>query len=313
MKNYRNQNFNGVKNQYPKESSRPKTQMQYPKPNYSRKLPQIEFRKEPIIIDNGEEELLKYFEEKPPSFSSVDIKVASKKDTETVLIGVNQMPLIERTPNSNESEDHKQIDINSDDQLKTQEEVKLDLRPRMIRGVLSTLYFLNPTSTFSTRWDVIYKTMMRDWRKFYADQFSVVNIRRAKIRNGLEKAIEDYVSTKFSQHAIEVQDELKFNICCLIFPKELISNKIDLFDEHSNQLKGKDRSKKVKRIKELHNYLYIFSMDKWEKFFEDEALKLIFEHYMESIEERIEGSFTMQKNREIYLAAWEVLKNKMHM
>lgn len=270
------------------------------------------FRQQPIWIDCGVDELLKYFEEKPPSFSAIDTKFPCKKDTENSSNwNESNGSSIEYKASGKPNADD-QIDFDFDDQNKVQVDGKLDMRPRVIGGVLSTLYFINPTSTFSTRCDVIYKTLMRDWRKFYADRFSVVNIRRAKIKSGLEKAISDYVSTKFSEYSYEVQNELKFNICCLIYPKELISNKYDLFDENSNLLKGKDRSRKVKRIKELHNHLYTFSMDKWERFFEDEPLNIIFENYMTHIEQRIQESYTMTKNKQIYLAAWEILRNKMH-
>ena len=71
-------------------------------------------------------------------------------------------------------------------------------------------------------------------------------MRRSKIGKDLEKSIANYVTENFKQHTSEVQDDIKFNICCLIYPKELISNKIDLLDVNSQVLKGKDRSIKVK-------------------------------------------------------------------
>ena len=155
----------------------------------------------------------------------------------------------------------------SDKNLLQPTSLKLEMKVCKKNGSHVTLYFNNPTASFSTRWDVIYKTLLRDCRKYYADRFEMKKFKRSRQTNCLNREIEEFVISNFSEYNDHMQNEIKFYILWLIYPKEMVSNRVGVYDEDFNMLKGNERSKKIKKIKELHNYLYNFSMEKCEKFF----------------------------------------------
>ena len=189
--------------------------------------------------------------------------------------------------------------------------LQLEMKVCKKNDSLVTLNFNNPTTSFSTRCDVVYKTLLRDCRKYFADKFEVKKIKRSKETNSLNNEIDEFVNAEFQEYDDQMQKDIKFYIWWLIYPKEMFTSRVGVYDEDCNVLKGNERSKKVRKIKELHNYLYSFSMEKCEKFFEIVALRKIFKHYISIINERIPLSPTMQKNREVYMAAINILINKI--
>ena len=269
-----------------------------------RELPQVEFK--PKIIDRSREnhELVGYFEWRPPHF--MDLPTTSRKDTEATY---NDYVWYEGANNYINIHDLCLCKPASD--LIQPTNVQLEMKMSKRGDSLATLHFNNPTNSFSTRCDVVYKTMLRDCRKYFADKFGVKKIKRSKMINDLGNQIDDFVTDHFSEYDSHMQKEIKFYIWCLIYPKEILASRIGVFDEDSNVLKGNERSKKVRKIKELHNYLYSFSMEKCEKFFEIIPLRKIFLYYISIISERIALSPTMQKNRDVYMAAINILINNI--
>ena len=108
-----------------------------------------------------------------------------------------------------------------------------------------------------------------------------------------------------------MQKEIKFYIYCLIYPKEMIATRIEVYDEEVNLLKRSKRLFRLRKIKELHDFLYRFSMEKLKKFFEIPPLRIIFKYYISFIDERISLSQTLLKNKEVYKAAINILNNKV--
>lgn len=92
----------------------------------------------------------------------------------------------------------------------------------------SFLHFNNPTSSFSTRCDVIYKTLLRDCRKYYTNLFDYKQMRREKKLHLLSGKIEAYMRSHFSEFSEDNQREIKFYIGCMIYPKHMLSNKLNL-------------------------------------------------------------------------------------
>ena len=76
-------------------------------------------------------------------------------------------------------------------------------------------------------------------------------------------------------------------------------------------LNNSERAKKVRQVKELHSYLYNFSMEKCEKFFESVPLCILFKEYLMHSKSRIEESCTMSKNEQVYHSALKLILIKI--
>lgn len=172
------------------------------------------------------------------------------------------------------------------------------------------LHFNNPGETFATRCDVIYKTLLRDCRKYFTDSFKMKSMRKAKKLSKLGRILDDFVNINFAKYDDNTRADIRFYLGCLVYPKEMISTRIGLYDENCKILKGNERAKKVRKIKELHNFLYNFSMEKCEKFFSNSSLCIIFKYYMGVCLDRIDTSPTMSKNKEVYWSALKLISIK---
>ena len=271
----------------------------------SRILPPIKFKPKILKQNYFTIELVEDFKACPPLFRNMDISSFWNKieencnmseSNESLMLSTKIVPMIEEEkPNSKED---KWTD-------------KIELRVSKNGHPITSLHFNNPTDSFATRCDVIYKTLLRDWRKYFTDKFQVKMIKKNKNPQKLEKELDEFVELHFWKLSPKMIKDVKFYLGCLVYPKELVSNRAGLYDENSNSIKGSERSKKIKKIKELHTFLYNFSLEKWEKFFENEALWKIFLHYIQMIEDRIKNSSTMNNNREVYMAALKLIMAKI--
>lgn len=179
-------------------------------------------------------------------------------------------------------------------------------------GESQMLQFSNPSSSFATRCDVVYKTLLRDCRKYFTDALQMKNMRKSKKLSNIGRILDEFVRSKFSNYNESSIHQLKFYLGWLVYPKEMISSKIGLVDEDNKMLKGSERNTQIKRIRDLHTFLYNFSMQRWEEFFEIVPLALLFKEYNESIEERFMISNTMNRNREAYETALGLIKAKIN-
>lgn len=172
----------------------------------------------------------------------------------------------------------------------------------------STLHFNNPTDNFSTRCDVIYKTLLRDCRKFYTEKLNVKSGKKGWKSSQNSTAFERYIETAFGDYSKETVTEIKFYLSWLTFPKHAFASGQDSFFSEA----GEDMSQARRKIvRELHVYLYNFSMEKWEKFFSSKVLGIIFKNYIRNAKSRIEESPTMQKNMDVYHSALKLILNKI--
>ena len=87
----------------------------------------------------------------------------------------------------------------------SQNGLQLEMKSKKNEDSSVTLHFNNPTTSLSTRCDVIYKGLLRDCRKFFSDKFESRQFRKSKSLNSLDKKIDDFVSSCFfrlrPQHA----------------------------------------------------------------------------------------------------------------
>ncbi|CAI2382345.1 unnamed protein product [Moneuplotes crassus] len=188
--------------------------------------------------------------------------------------------------------------------------MQLKLKPKYA-GSLATLQFRNPTDSFSTRCDVVYKTLLRDCRRYFYDCFQMKTMRKNKRVYHLSKTLAVFVDKKFDSPNFteEFRRQIEFCLGCLVYPKEMTNSKVAIYGEEGQVIKGQERAKKLRKVKELHSYLYNFSMDKCEKFFKNPYLSAIFEEYLKSFTERATQIETIRKNYEIYQAAVGLIRN----
>ena len=271
---------------------------------WTRVLPRIRFKPKVLKQNYFSNELIEYFQTRPikeevraPAIIQKDTaeNLSSWGNEESPMSSTKLIPTLEE---KNDSIDAKEAE-------------KVELRVSKNGHPITSLHFNNPTDSFATRCDVIYKTLLRDCRKFFTDKFQVKMIKKSKNPQKLERELDEFVEINFSELSSRMIKEVKFYLGWLVYPKELVTNRAGLYDEKSNAIKGNERSKKVKKIKELHTFLYNFSMEKCEKFFENEALWKIFVHYIERIDERIKISSTMENNKDVYMAALGLIMKKI--
>ena len=104
------------------------------------------------------------------------------------------------------------------------------------------------------RYEVIYKNLVRDLRKFYQQDFNQVNIlRRKKYDHSnfvefLECYIKFTLASQLDKLNISVQD-MVFNLGSLIYPKQMLKILKD------------DTIAKIKVVS-IYNYLYKFSLER---------------------------------------------------
>jgi hypothetical protein len=172
----------------------------------------------------------------------------------------------------------------------------------------STLHFNNPTDNFSTRCDVIYKTLLRDCRKYYTEKLNFKCVKKGSKSAQKSQTFERYIEHAFGEYSNETIAEIKFYLNWFTFPKQIMVSSCEPFLREA----GEDMSQARRKIvREFHVYLYNFSMEKCEKFFSNRVLSIIFKDYILNAKSRIEESPTMQKNIEVYHSALKLILNKI--
>ena len=173
------------------------------------------------------------------------------------------------------------------------------------------LQFINSGTSLATRCDVVYKTLLRDCRKYFADSLQMRDMRKSKKLSRLAKTLDEFVRSRFEGYGEKDMYELKFYLGWLVYPKEMISSRAGLLDQHNKMLKGEEKKQRICKIKQMHSFLYNFSMQKWEQFFEITPLITIFREYMDEIENRLMINSTMRRNRQAYRTALRLIESKM--
>ena len=178
-------------------------------------------------------------------------------------------------------------------------------------GKIKSLQYKNSTSHFATRCDVVYKTLMRDCRKYFAEELHMKSMRKSKKLANIGGIIDIFVRDRFIGYQEEVIKQLKFYLGWLVYPKEMIISKVGLKDDENRLLVGAERKQQVKKIEAMHQFLYNFSMKGWEEFFSITSIGIIFREYTKRIEERFTVNETMNKNREVYENALNLIESKL--
>ena len=72
------------------------------------------------------------------------------------------------------------------------------------------LQFINSGTSLATRCDVVYKTLLRDCRKYFADSLQMRDMRKSKKLYRLAKTLDEFVRSRFEGFDEKDIYELKF-------------------------------------------------------------------------------------------------------
>ena len=133
---------------------------------------------------------------------------------------------------------------------------------------------LSELKTTQIRYEVIYKNLVRDLRKYYQQDFNQINILRRKKydKNNYLEFLECYIKFTMKQAIEKLQVPVKdivFSLGSLIYPKQMLKILKD------------DTVAKVKVIS-IYNYLYKFSLERLQDFLNNESLMLLFVEYLKN-------------------------------
>ena len=189
------------------------------------------------------------------------------------------------------------------------------------------------------RYEVIFKNLLRDFRKYYSVSFNqstdYIKKQRYQPPEFLRSCLHSYVKNcgllkagaPISQQLL---DQLVFSLGSLLYPKHMIklatggqspSNSDRSAGQSSSSSpspsyllrdsKQEGWSKDSKSVLKVHNYLYRFSILRLQKFKKDRALIMLFRHYYESHGvNRITSSSTMKKYQKAYFEAASMILPK---
>lgn len=159
---------------------------------------------------------------------------------------------------------------------------------------------LTKLKTTTIRYEVIYKNLVRDLRKYYAQDFNQLNIMRRKKfeTSNFTEFLECYIKYTFSKYLDKLQismQDLVFNLGSLIYPKQML------------KLLKDNNTAKVKVVA-IYNYLYKFSLERLQQFLNNESLMLLLIDYLETNRfSRIHASANMLKHRHAYYEACGIM------
>lgn len=151
------------------------------------------------------------------------------------------------------------------------------------------------------RYEVIYKNLLRDLRKFYSCHFAeTIPQPKQKDPNSLQKVLQAYAVCIFGKATLErfgvSKHEVGFCLGSLIKPKQML------------QLKSLDSANDKVKIMNIYFYLYKFSLQRLQSMLDSKPMALILAYYIQqSGQERIQRSPIMMKYELAYYEAQKVL------
>lgn len=178
-----------------------------------------------------------------------------------------------------------------------------------LKKIKMELAFDNETGELATRCDVVYKTILRDCRRFFLDNFKLF---KQKNSNGSDMSdnLFRFIMGLFPNKSVRACKSLSIDLGCLLFPKEMTKDSIFLSEIVKTDHFGKDVSS-FDEIMRIHGFLYKFSIDKIQECFENNSLCQLFLYYVkETRDDRISENPTMNRNASIYIKARNILEEK---
>lgn len=126
-------------------------------------------------------------------------------------------------------------------------------------------------SSFTCRADVIYKKILRDFRRYFVNNFNEVTQykfhRKTKPKDFLLKCLREYCSVTFSE-CIPDFEEVVLALGTLVAPNEL------------NKSLSSNHKMPKKEVNRIHDTLYKFSITKVDNLLEDRHVMFLLKHFI---------------------------------
>jgi len=173
------------------------------------------------------------------------------------------------------------------------------------------LAFDNETGDLATRCDVVYKTILRDFRRFFLDDHKYRK-HQSQTPLDMHQSLKSMAIALFADKSTEECVTIALDLGCLLFPKEMTKDKSSLSEiERTRHFGLETHDNKIYEIMRIHGFLYKFSIDKIQECFQNHSLCKLFLLYVEQTRDtRIRANPTMNKNSRIYLKARDILEEK---
>eukprot|EP00347_Sterkiella_histriomuscorum_P007296 403349501 len=175
------------------------------------------------------------------------------------------------------------------------------------------------------RYEVIYKNILRDMRKYYLkdfNQFSNYNKKKKKLQpKEYQKLIRDYIVSNQILESEPIHgayigtsiDKLTFYLGSLIYPKSMIKSLNPFSEEQLSKNLRKDATLNppiCKDVIRIYHYLYRFSLQRLARLVKNPSMtKLFWNYYQKEGPQRITRSKTLRKYVIAYYEAAEKLCN----
>jgi hypothetical protein len=194
-------------------------------------------------------------------------------------------------------------------------------------------YKLKTLKSTKLRYEVVYKNLLRDFRKFFIADFNsstdYLKNRRRQAGGYFRECLREYILEKqiILESAYEFQnqesfkpsdrtyqtreallEELVFSLGSLIYPKDMLKVVETAMDEGTSAFfKNSDKCSleaQSQLIKEVYEYLYRFSIERLQVLVAKPSMVALFRYYYNTCgPARVEGSATMNKYRVSYFEA----------
>lgn len=163
----------------------------------------------------------------------------------------------------------------------------------------------------STRCDVVYKTILRDFRRYYQEQFkSKSNLNYRNKSKQYKECLENYANEIIVENNLSTNDleELIFHMGWLIAPNDMVKFRI------CQRINSESLNKETKiiaserQVKQVHDWLYKFSIQKSMDLMKNNYYFSLFRIYYTKIQNgEIEMSETIRRNIDAYTNAFDML------
>lgn len=155
-------------------------------------------------------------------------------------------------------------------------------------------------SSFACRADVIYKKILRDFRRYFINDFHQVigfkSTKKNKSKASLPQMLLRYVENIFGAD-FEHKEEVAFSLGALVAPQQLGTNFL-----------GEKKSKK--EVNKIHDTLYRFSITKIDNLLSDRSVGYLLKHFVADTE-YTNGLIESSKiSSESYRTAFELIGSR---
>lgn len=176
-------------------------------------------------------------------------------------------------------------------------------------------------SQFSTRCDVVYKKLLRDFRRSYIQDFNnhskYMKNKRYREDDYFLDCIKEYVLThlpqsqgfEWGQYAITSSldlDQLVLTFGSFLYPKEMRKSGFGL-----NQIFNGHQGKRTAYVTKFHDALYNFSMEKVSDILENKYIAVLLEKFIAKIDDRSKVQEIMSVFERSYSKALEILQKRV--